>query len=275
MKKILKILIYPISFTIGQFIINYLFVYLFNKHQLRLLSNAYPLLSHKQLVNKLNHLISTSQYKIELMNYLNSKSLIIILTTSIIFIPLFMQIYKKYQIKHKKKINNSNLILISLLGISISLIFNLVFSSINFYLPFTNTFELSTLPINIQILSSGILGPVMEELLFRGIVYNKIKKIYKPMKSIVLASFIFALFHLSNPLNILYAFMMSFVFIYLYEKFKSLWAPILMHVVANTTTIIAMFIIVQNIIWLNILVAIIMIIVLIVVHKLMIKKDLN
>jgi membrane protease YdiL (CAAX protease family) len=115
----------------------------------------------------------------------------------------------------------------------------------------------------------------MEELLFRGIVYNKIKEDYKPMKSIIIASIIFALFHFSNPLNVLYAFVMPFMFIYLYEKYKTLLAPISLHCIANTTTILTMSLIVKNIIWLNIIIILIMIATLIIINKLVIKKDLK
>ncbi len=275
MKRIIKYLIYPITFFIGQFLINYFFVFLFNQHQLRLLSNNYPFLSHKQLISKLNQLIKTSQYKLNLSNYMNSKALIIILITSIIFIPLFYNIYKKYKNHNITKIKKNDVLFIILLGISISLIFNITLSSINYFLHFTNNYQLSQLPIYIQILSSGIMGPIIEELLFRGIVYNKIKEDYKPMKSIIISSIIFSLFHFSNPLNVLYAFMMSFMFIYLYEKYKTLWAPILLHCIANTSTILIIYLIVMNIIWLNMIIVLIMIVILIILHKLIIKNDLK
>lgn len=275
MKRIIKVLIYPLIFIFGQFAINYIFVCLFNKHQLRLLSNKYPLLSHKQLMIKLNHLMTTSQYKNSLNNYINSKSIIIVLSISIIFIPIFINKYKQYPKHKRKKITRNDIIFIVLLGISISTIFNLTFSSLNYYFHFTKVYHLSELPIYVQIISSGILGPIMEELLFRGIVYNELKKTYKPMKSIVIASFVFALFHLSNPLNVIYSFSLSFMFIYLYEKYKTLLTPMLMHITANITVILMMFLIVQNIIWLNIILIILMITILLSIHKLMIKKDLK
>ena len=40
---------------------------------------------------------------------------------------------------------------------------------------FTNKFEINSIPIMVQIICSGICGPILEELVFRGIVYNKLK----------------------------------------------------------------------------------------------------
>ena len=50
--------------------------------------------------------------------------------------------------------------------------------STNNRLNFTNQFELSRLPMIIQIISSGICGPIIEELIFRGIIYKRLKMYY-------------------------------------------------------------------------------------------------
>ena len=144
----------------------------------------------------------------------------------------------------------------------------------NFYLKVL-CFDLIILPIIVQIISSGIIGPILEELLFRGVVYNKLKEFFKPMQAIIGCSIIFALFHISNGLNVLYAFMMSFILIYLYEKYKNIKAPMLLHLTANATIIIALPIILKNIIWLNLFVLFMMIIILMFIYLIIIQEDVK
>ena len=149
------------------------------------------------------------------------------------------------------------------LGITISLIYNIILFYLNNKFNFTNNFEISNIPLIIQIISSGILGPILEELVFRGIVYNKLKTFNKPKTSMILTSIIFALFH-SDIVNVIYAFIVSFVLIYLYEKYKSLKAPILMHIFLNTTIILMLNLIIKNFIVFNLYLLIVSIIILLV-----------
>ena len=52
----------------------------------------------------------------------------------------------------------------------------------------------------------GIMGPILEEYLFRGIVYNELKTFESKKNATILASLIFALVH-TNYINMIYAFL--------------------------------------------------------------------
>lgn len=88
-----------------------------------------------------------------------------------------------------------------------------------------------------QVLMLGMLGPVAEELLFRGIVQEVLRRRLGVWLSVVLSSVLFALFHvdiaLLAPLLVLGLILGS-----LKVAFRSLWAPILFHMVNNTTSVI-------------------------------------
>lgn len=257
-KNLFKVLIWPIIFVIGQFFIQYIFVSIFN-------STERGTLTEKEFLEY----IKKEEYITELNNYINSKVLIIIFLTMIIFIPLFYKIYKKYRKENKFTLKN---IFISILfGISISLIYNITLYNLNNVIHFTNIFELSKLPIIVQLISSGICGPILEEFIFRGIVYNKLKTFNRPMKSIILTSIIFGLFH-NNIINAIYAFGVSFILIYLYEKYKTLKAPIFMHIFLNSTTILLLPLILRNYFAFNLYLLIVSILVLIVL-RCYIKND--
>ena len=249
-KNIFKVLIWPIIFSIGTFLINYIFVAIFNSKEQGTMTN-----------NEFIKYVSTLEYQEKLNNYINSKSLLIILITAIIFIPILYRVFKKYREKNKFKLKD--IIVSIVLGITLSLTYNIILFGLNNLYHFTNKFEVSTIPIIIQIICSGILGPILEELVFRGIVYNKLKTFNKPMISIILTSVIFALFH-SNIIDAIYAFIVSFILIYIYEKYKTLKAPILMHISLNTTIILMLNLIIQNYLVFNLYLLIISIITLLI-----------
>jgi membrane protease YdiL (CAAX protease family) len=243
---------------VGQFFIQYIFVALFN-------TKERGTLTEKEFLEY----IKTEEYITKLNSYINSKVLLIIFITMIIFIPVFYKVYKKYKKENNFKIKN--IFIPVVLGITISLIYNISVYNLNNVIHFTNMFELSKLPIMVQIISSGICGPILEEFIFRGIVYNKLKTFNKKMTAIILTSIIFGIVH-SNIINGIYAFGVSFILIYLYEKYKTLKVPIIMHIFLNTTIILMLPLIIKNYIAFNLYLLVMSIIILIIINK-YIKKD--
>lgn len=253
LKNLLKVLIWPIVFTIGSYFINFIFVCIFNSKEKGTMTN-----------NEFIEYIKTVEYQDKLNNYISNKSLIIVLIMLIIFLPIFYKLVKKY--KKENTFKSKNIFLPIVLGITISLIYNITLFNLNNIFYFTNIFELNSIPIIVQIISSGIIGPILEELLFRGIVYNKLKEFNKPMTAIILCSVIFGLIH-SNIIDMIYAFGVSFMFIYLYEKYKTLKAPIIMHMSLNITIILMLKLITYNFIVFNLYLLIVSIIILLIIKK--------
>ena len=257
LKKLFKVLIWPIIFVIGSFFINYIFVAIFNS-KLNL--------SNQELLEY----IKTIEYQDKLNNYINSRTLIIVIIIAMIFIPIFYKVFKKY--KNENMFKLKDIILPIMLGITISLIYNIAIFNLNNLIYFTDKYEISSIPIIIEIISSGIIGPILEELVFRGIVYNKLKEFNKPMTTIILASIIFAFFH-NDIINAIYAFGVSFMLIYLYEKYKTLKAPIIMHMSLNITIILMLRLIIMNFIPFNLYLLIVSIIILLIIKKICINKN--
>ena len=258
LKKLFKVLVWPIIFTLGTLIVNYIFVALFNNKEQADMTN----------IEFLDY-IKTVEYQKKLNNYINSKSLLIILIISIIFLPILYKVFKKYKEKNNFKIKN--IFIPIAFGVSICLIYNITIFELNNIFHFTNKFETSNIPIIVQIICSGLLGPILEELLFRGIVYNKLKEFNKPMTSIIISSVIFSLFH-SNIVDAIYAFGVSFILIYMYEKYKTLKAPIITHICLNTTIILMLNLIIKNFIIFNMYLLIVSIIILLILRKICILK---
>ena len=86
------------------------------------------------------------------------------------------------------------------------------------------------------ILAISIIGPVLEELLFRGAITKALLQQYSPAKAILIAAFLFGVFHI-NPAQILPAFLIGILFAWTYYKTTSLIPCILMHILNNSLSV--------------------------------------
>ena len=87
-------------------------------------------------------------------------------------------------------------------------------------------------PLVLQILSIVILGPICEELVFRGLVYRRIRDYIGYLPAVFLSSIMFGAFHL-NLTQGLFAFALGIILALIYEKYGRLWLPIAGHMANN------------------------------------------
>lgn len=85
-------------------------------------------------------------------------------------------------------------------------------------------------------LGIGVIVPITEEVLFRGLVYQRLKDYNEKWLAIFLAAGIFALYH-GNAIQILFAFPMGFIILTIYERSGTILAPILFHMIVNMSSI--------------------------------------
>lgn len=116
------------------------------------------------------------------------------------------------------------------LGISIAVLMNMIIFLFN-------PPQITTTPTILSILSSGIVGPIYEEILFRFLLYNRLKQQYPIKKAMTITTILFALIHLS-PIKILYALILGTILTIIYEDKKNLLAPIIIHISANSIVLI-------------------------------------
>ena len=86
------------------------------------------------------------------------------------------------------------------------------------------------------ILAIAVIGPVLEELLFRGAITKALLQQYSPTKAILLSALLFGVFHI-NPAQILPAFLIGILFAWTYYKTASLIPCILMHILNNSLSV--------------------------------------
>ena len=75
-------------------------------------------------------------------------------------------------------------------------------------------------------------APVVEELLFRGVLFEEINRVTSKKMTIFLTAFIFGIYHF-NIIQTPNTFFMGLVLAYLYEKTKSIKAPMIVHATNN------------------------------------------
>ncbi len=84
----------------------------------------------------------------------------------------------------------------------------------------------------VGIVSFGIISPLAEEVLFRGIIYNRMKKYFPLPIAMIVSSLLFGFYH-DNVVQGVYGTIMGLLIVYMYEKYDTFVAPVLFHAVAN------------------------------------------
>ena len=87
-------------------------------------------------------------------------------------------------------------------------------------------------PVGLMILVVGIIGPICEELMFRGIVFHRLKDWVKPRAAIVISALLFGIYH-GNVVQFFYATCMGVMLAIIYDKTGTLWISIVAHIAAN------------------------------------------
>lgn len=82
----------------------------------------------------------------------------------------------------------------------------------------------------------GLLAPVCEEIVFRGILYTGFRKNGTPMQAILWTAFLFGLFHM-NLNQMLYAAVLGIAFGILRETTGNIWAGIVGHIAINSSSV--------------------------------------
>ena len=88
----------------------------------------------------------------------------------------------------------------------------------------------------VQIIGLGILMPIMEELLFRGIIYKRLREKTPYLRAALSSAILFSLLH-NNVTQMVSAFVLGLLLAYIYDKYGSLKAPAFTHMVVNLTAI--------------------------------------
>lgn len=213
--KFIKVLFFPILFLLGQMCILFLFMMLF------IIKN--PGID-------LNNDISSNI----LSEYINDNTLAISLLQCLIFLPTFYFIYKKYQVE-KTEYSFKPISLIAIMSFLISIILNFIIIGLKDFFGV----KMINSPITFTVIVvTGIVGPLLEEFLFRGIVYSKFLRFFKERTAFYLSILVFAFFHTGGIFQILFAAIIGYFLMHIYRKYHNIRLSIMAHIIVNITSIV-------------------------------------
>jgi len=137
----------------------------------------------------------------------------------------------KLPIKYKKDIG-----FLFFLGASAALSVNILFSLLGFTGSSASYEQVAekqfAFPLWAGILLYGIVSPLAEEIVFRGIVYNRMRRQYSLWTALFGSGLLFGLYH-GNIVQAVYGFLLGLLIGLIYEKYGSFLVPVILHGAAN------------------------------------------
>ncbi|MCL2865720.1 MAG: CPBP family intramembrane metalloprotease [Lachnospiraceae bacterium] len=102
-----------------------------------------------------------------------------------------------------------------------------------------NASYLLSTPLWLQLLGLGLVIPIVEELVFRGLLFKRYQERYGFLGACGWSTLFFAFAHGNGGnLSFMYAFVMGLFLAYVYVKFGTIKAPVLFHIVINLLAVI-------------------------------------
>lgn len=135
------------------------------------------------------------------------------------------------------------------LGGALALFLNLLFSYLQIIASSATYKEVANVQYSVSIgwgvLIYGLIKPIEEELVFRGLIYGRMRQYFPVVFSIPISGLIFGAYH-GNMVQLVYGCIMGCILAVLYEKYRSLKANILFHSAANIAVYLVSVIAVLN-----------------------------
>lgn len=179
---------------------------------------------------------------------------VFLLISSILTVLVLILVYKikKRNYKEELLINKTskfNIVFAIILGVACWLFNSGALSLIDEAGLFSSQFQymeeilspLGSGSVIMSIITIGIVAPFAEEFLFRGIIYNTLKKKISIKWTIIIQAVLFGIFH-GNLIQGSYATLLGIVFGYITYKTKSLWPAVIIHMVNNLIATMFMYV---------------------------------
>lgn len=160
-----------------------------------------------------------------------------IVTLGILFLVFKLRKKKFFQEFSLRKIKGSAIVPILFFGVGLQLAIGFIWSVIPFPENWTETYAdraslISEGNIVIALIATIIMAPLVEEIIFRGLIYTRMKKGMNLIVAGLLSSLLFGIVH-GTLIWASYAFVLGMILVWLFERYQSLLATILLHFIFN------------------------------------------
>ncbi|MBR6898102.1 MAG: CPBP family intramembrane metalloprotease [Lachnospiraceae bacterium] len=180
----------------------------------------------------------------KMMETISAWSLPITLVIQVICTGIFIWMYRsdsKRIIVKKRKMNPATYPVAFVLGAALAMFLNGLLILTGLYALLQSTYsETASVIYNsepwLMYLCTVIMAPIMEELMFRGIIYRRFRTYCIFSLAMLLSAVYFGIYHM-NLLQFIYATLIGLLFAYGYEKFRGIIAPMIMHAGANLLSV--------------------------------------
>jgi len=147
--------------------------------------------------------------------------------------PIFKK--EKLQISMPDSVKKHT-VLLFLAGAVAALCFNVLFSLLQITSSSESYAEVAerqfSLPLWAGLILYGMVSPLAEEMVFRGLVYNRLHRQFGLSCAVLGSSLLFGLYH-GNVVQAVYGFILGLFIAILYERYGSFAVPVLLHSAAN------------------------------------------
>lgn len=93
----------------------------------------------------------------------------------------------------------------------------------------------------VTLIGAGILVPIAEEMYFRGALFTWFRQRYNFPIAMLASALLFAFGHIDTAGVVAASFVLGLVNAWAFEKSKTLWAPILMHITTNSFAVLVIY----------------------------------
>ncbi len=207
--------------------------------------------SQLSLIN-VSEVMKESSYQLDFLEkLLESKSFLVIMTSmcDVMMLVCFGLWYyfreKKYgfQPDYRSAFSKGNVVRIVLLAICGQFATELLMTGVSVVFPWmmesyneiNESFQIDTLPPVLMILIVGVIGPIAEEFLFRGMIYGRLRRAFSVWPAAIISAVAFGAFH-ANWVQGIYAGALGIVMAIVYEETSTIWASVLMHMLFNISS---------------------------------------
>lgn len=101
--------------------------------------------------------------------------------------------------------------------------------------------DILALPFGVSLFMMAVFGPLSEEFVFRGILFNSYRKEGNALGAILLSALTFGFMHMNfNQAG--YAFVIGIALALVMVATNSIWAPVIMHFIINAQSVVMMYV---------------------------------